>query len=170
MPGLSYDIATCSLFSLRLDWKNEFLDSAKLLLPSECTTAEIRTRLGGLVQEAMTEYAKGGLSPEWRWPELPIRWTELGEFARRVLQCLVQTVGPGSVVEYGALAARAGYPGAARAVGSVMAKNRWVVIVPCHRVVSAGGGMGGYSAQGGLVTKRMLLEHEAGNKKSPEII
>lgn len=170
MPGPLHDIAACSLFSLRLDWKGEFLDSVSLLLPHERSVPEIRTRLGGLVQDALLEYAGGGLSSKWRWPELPIPWAELGAFSRDVLQCLAETVGPGDVVEYGVLAARAGHPNAARAVGTVMAKNRWVVIVPCHRVVSAGGRMGGYSAPGGLASKRMLLDLEAGKGKSPEVI
>ena len=47
--------------------------------------------------------------------------------------------------------------GAARAVGSVMAKNRFPLVVPCHRVLGAGGKLGGYSAPGGLQTKRRVV-------------
>ena len=61
---------------------------------------------------------------------------------------------------YGELAAECGSPGAARAVGSVMAKNRYPLIVPCHRVLAAGGELGGYSAPDGLKMKRRLLEME----------
>jgi O-6-methylguanine DNA methyltransferase len=64
----------------------------------------------------------------------------------------------GEVVTYGELAALAGYPGAARAVGSVCAANRFWLLVPCHRVVAATG-IGGYGPTGtGL--KRRLLELE----------
>jgi methylated-DNA-[protein]-cysteine S-methyltransferase len=64
----------------------------------------------------------------------------------------------GDVVTYGELAAHAGYPGAARAAGSVCAGNRFWLIVPCHRVVAATG-IGGYGASG-TALKRRLLELE----------
>jgi methylated-DNA-[protein]-cysteine S-methyltransferase len=60
---------------------------------------------------------------------------------------------------YGELAAQLGCPGAARAVGAANARNPVAILVPCHRVVGAGGRLGGYG--GGLDTKRWLLEHEA---------
>ena len=66
----------------------------------------------------------------------------------------------GSTVTYGELAARAGAPGAAQAVGSAMARNPWVIVVPCHRVLAAGGALGGFSAPGGVRTKRKLLRME----------
>ncbi len=64
----------------------------------------------------------------------------------------------GHVVTYGELAALAGYPNAARAVGTAMAKNRIPIIIPCHRVIATGGKLGGYG--GGLGLKRTLLEIE----------
>jgi methylated-DNA-[protein]-cysteine S-methyltransferase len=66
----------------------------------------------------------------------------------------------GGTSTYGELAAKCGSPGAARAVGSVMAKNRYPLIVPCHRVLAAGGELGGYSAPAGLAMKRRLLAVE----------
>jgi methylated-DNA-[protein]-cysteine S-methyltransferase len=60
---------------------------------------------------------------------------------------------------YGELAARLGRPGAARAVGGANHENPVAVLVPCHRVVQAGGRLGGYA--GGLDVKRWLLAHEA---------
>ncbi len=66
----------------------------------------------------------------------------------------------GETSSYGELAAECGSPGAARAVGSVMAKNRYPLIVPCHRVLAAGGEIGGYSAPDGLTMKRRLLAVE----------
>lgn len=64
---------------------------------------------------------------------------------------------PGQVATYGQLAARSGYPGAARAVGTVCAKNQVVLFVPCHRVV-ASTGLGGYAY--GVDIKKYLLAHE----------
>ena len=61
----------------------------------------------------------------------------------------------GEIVTYGELAALAGYPGAARAVGSVCAQNRFWLIVPCHRVVAAQG-IGGYGSSGTALKERLL--------------
>jgi methylated-DNA-[protein]-cysteine S-methyltransferase len=66
----------------------------------------------------------------------------------------------GTTLTYGQLAAKAGSPRAARAVGSVMAKNRFPIIVPCHRVVGSGGGLGGFSAPQGITMKTQLLALE----------
>jgi methylated-DNA-[protein]-cysteine S-methyltransferase len=65
----------------------------------------------------------------------------------------------GECVSYGELARRLGRPGAGRAVGHANARNPIGLIVPCHRVVGASGGLTGYA--GGLDRKRWLLEHEA---------
>jgi methylated-DNA-[protein]-cysteine S-methyltransferase len=67
----------------------------------------------------------------------------------------------GQTRSYGELAAECGAPGAARAVGTVMAKNRYPLVVPCHRVLAAGGALGGYSAPDGLRMKRRLLKMES---------
>lgn len=64
----------------------------------------------------------------------------------------------GQTVTYGELAKRAGYPGAARAVGSAMKKNRLPIVIPCHRVLPAVGGIGEYSA--GKKWKALLLKSE----------
>jgi methylated-DNA-[protein]-cysteine S-methyltransferase len=69
----------------------------------------------------------------------------------------------GSTLAYGELAIAAGRPGAARAVGNCMSRNRVPLVVPCHRVVRSGGDIGPYSAAGGSATKRRLLEMEMGN-------
>lgn len=66
----------------------------------------------------------------------------------------------GETVTYGELAALADRPRAARAVGTVMSSNRIPILIPCHRVVGAGGCLGGYSAPQGLSLKARLLELE----------
>ncbi|MBU9889632.1 MAG: methylated-DNA--[protein]-cysteine S-methyltransferase [Candidatus Omnitrophica bacterium] len=78
-------------------------------------------------------------------------------FEKRVYGAL-RHVPPGRTITYAALARRAGYPGAARAVGTAMRKNRVPIVVPCHRVLPARGGLGGYAA--GRSWKRFLLERE----------
>lgn len=81
------------------------------------------------------------------------------EFYRRA-QAAARRVGPGRTTSYGAIAAELGEPHAARAVGQAMANNPYPIIVPCHRVLAAGGAHGGFSSYGGVVTKRRLLEIE----------
>lgn len=73
----------------------------------------------------------------------------------------LQKIPTGKTISYNELAALAGSPGAARAVGQAMAKNPISVIVPCHRVLTASGGIGGFTAYGGLDTKRQLLQYES---------
>lgn len=65
----------------------------------------------------------------------------------------------GKTVSYGELAVKAGSPNAARAVGTVMRKNNFPLVVPCHRVVAAKG-LGGFSAPNGTETKKRLLSIE----------
>ena len=82
---------------------------------------------------------------------------ELTAFQRSVADVL-QRVPRGEVVSYGELAALAGYPGAHRAAGSFCARNRFMFLLPCHRVVAADG-IGGYGSSG-VGVKRRLLELE----------
>jgi O-6-methylguanine DNA methyltransferase len=70
----------------------------------------------------------------------------------------LRAVPRGEIVSYGELAALAGFPGAARAAGSFCAHNRYMLVVPCHRVVGASG-LGGYGSAG-VETKRRLLALE----------
>lgn len=78
-------------------------------------------------------------------------------FQRRVWAAL-RRIPPGETTTYGALAAKLGAPGAARAVGRANGQNPIAIAVPCHRVIGAGGQLTGYA--GGLERKRWLLEHE----------
>jgi len=66
---------------------------------------------------------------------------------------------------YGELADLAGYPGAARAVGSVMSSNRYPIIIPCHRVVGSAGSLGGFSAPQGISLKERMLTLEGASPK-----
>ena len=79
-------------------------------------------------------------------------------YQRRLWQAM-SAIPPGHPETYGTLASRSG--GSPRAVGMACARNPLPVIVPCHRVVAAGGSLGGYSGFHGLASKRWLLHHEA---------
>jgi methylated-DNA-[protein]-cysteine S-methyltransferase len=88
---------------------------------------------------------------------------ELGkqtEFQRKVRDCC-RRVAYGRTSSYGELALAAGYPRAARAVGSCMAGNPVGLIIPCHRILASGGRLGGYSVRQGTSMKERLLRLEA---------
>jgi methylated-DNA-[protein]-cysteine S-methyltransferase len=80
-------------------------------------------------------------------------------FDRRVYE-VARTIPPGKTLTYGDIAARLGDPGTAREVGQALGRNPFAVIVPCHRVIAAGGKTDGFSANGGVTTKLRLLEIE----------
>ena len=80
-------------------------------------------------------------------------------FHRRVYE-VARTIPPGATLSYGDVAARLGEPGAARAVGQALGRNPFAIVVPCHRVLAAGGEVGGFSANGGITTKLRLLALE----------
>lgn len=80
-------------------------------------------------------------------------------FDRRVYD-VASEIPAGRTLTYGAVAGRLGEPGAARAVGAALGRNPVPIIVPCHRVLAAGGRTGGFSAPGGATTKRRLLAIE----------
>lgn len=69
-------------------------------------------------------------------------------------------LGFGETTTYGALAVSAGHAGLARETGQALGKNPVPIVVPCHRIVAAGGKIGGFSAPGGATTKERLLELE----------
>ena len=87
---------------------------------------------------------------------------DLGSVApfHRKVYGATRAIGWGRTASYGEIAARAGSKGAARAVGQALARNPISIIVPCHRILASGGKAGGFSAYGGLSTKRNLLALE----------
>jgi O-6-methylguanine DNA methyltransferase len=86
-------------------------------------------------------------------------------FHRRVYN-VARTISPGETLSYGDLAARLGSPGSARAVGQALGRNPFAIVVPCHRVLAAGGKVGGFSANGGVETKLSLLSMEGAEIKA----
>lgn len=126
--------------------------------------AAVGRRLGcGTVEDAarlapVTAQLDGYFAGSLRSFDVPLDWSLITGFQRRVLRELAEGVPYGTVVGYQDLADRVGEPGAARAVGAAMGANPLPVVVPCHRVVESGGGIGGFG--GGLEIKRSLLALE----------
>jgi methylated-DNA-[protein]-cysteine S-methyltransferase len=88
--------------------------------------------------------------------DVPLVMDGIQPFERRIYEA-ARALDPGQTCTYGELARRIGEPAAMRAVGAVLGANPWPIVIPCHRVLAAGGKLGGFSAPGGLDTKRALL-------------
>jgi methylated-DNA-[protein]-cysteine S-methyltransferase len=86
----------------------------------------------------------------------------MSDFDRRVYE-IARSIPPGRVLTYGEVASRLGIDNA-RAIGQALGRNPIAVIVPCHRIVAAGGKLGGFSAPGGATTKRRLLAIEGARR------
>jgi methylated-DNA-[protein]-cysteine S-methyltransferase len=106
--------------------------------------------------EAIRSYALGD---ETGFDAVPLDLAGIDEF-RLAVYTAARALGHGEVVTYGELAGRAGYPGMARETGTALGRNPVPLIVPCHRIIAAGGRLGGFSAAGGTDTKKRLLAHE----------
>lgn len=111
-------------------------------------TSELTERLQAYARGAIDDFLDVKLDPG---PQT--------DFQKRVVQ-KCRRIAYGSVMTYGQLAEEAGFPRAARAVGSAMRTNRTPLVVPCHRVVGSSGKPGGYSAGEGVRMKLRLLEME----------
>ncbi len=128
---------------------------AKGIAPGKCAAGRL-----------LLAYAAGQRIPEESVASVPVDWSHVRGFRRVVLEELAR-VPYGETITYGELAARAGRGDAARAVGAAMSKNPWPVIIPCHRVVGAGGKMVGFGK--GIEAKRTLLRFEEKHACNPRV-
>ena len=130
-------------------------DSAACETGIQDVSAEDRAALAHWMGELEAYFRGDKLS--WTTDEVDLGSLGLGDFERAVYETLL-TVPAGATVGYGELAEMAGFPRAARAVGSAMANNPIPLVVPCHRVIRADGSLGNYGNDPSLKPK--LLEHE----------
>ena len=135
---------------LTISWSGSGLTSVRF----GATPLPVGGSSHGPVAKAFDDYFAGDLEA---LQCVPLDVAPRSAFAGSVMERL-RSVAPGQLITYQGLAARAGSPGAARAVGSVMARNPVPIAVACHRVVSATAPLGGYA--GGSDRKRWLLAHE----------
>jgi len=105
------------------------------------------------VKRELEEYFAGSR----RRFDLPLDWSLITPFAKRVLR-KTAAIPYGGHLSYAEVAAEAGSPRGARAAGNALGSNPIPIVIPCHRVLHSGGGLGGYG--GGLERKRYLLELE----------
>ncbi|MDZ4658862.1 MAG: methylated-DNA--[protein]-cysteine S-methyltransferase [Bythopirellula sp.] len=128
----------------------------KLLKQSMLESSTESTLFNDRLIESLTRFADGEAV---EFDDVVVSLDGMTEFQTQVIAAC-RAIPWGETVSYGELAAQVGHPGAARAVGTVMSKNRVPLVVPCHRVLASGGNLGGYSAPQGLAMKRKLLELE----------
>ena len=91
--------------------------------------------------------------------DVPLDQLGIDDF-RRAVYAATRDIPAGTTRSYGEVARAIGQPDGARDVGTALARNPFPIIVPCHRVVAANGALTGFSAPGGLDTKRRMLELE----------
>ncbi len=113
--------------------------------------------------DALCRYAAGD---DVDFSDLPVDLSGVDAFRRAIYE-RARKLRYGETTTYGGLADAAGHPGLARETGAAMGSNPIPIIVPCHRVLAAGGKMGGFSAPGGVFTKRRLLDMEHAKPPSP---
>lgn len=122
--------------------------------------AEIPMRLNASVEAARAFFEAYVLHRNAPLPPLDLSPFSANE--RRVYETLIETKA-GETVTYGELAKKAGFSGAARFVGMCMRKNHFPVIIPCHRVLPASGGIGNYTPDPRI--KKRLLDFESGSSE-----
>jgi methylated-DNA-[protein]-cysteine S-methyltransferase len=167
---MAYVIFTTDFGACALACRDAVVTGFQLPGPTEALTdARISKGAGERVAEADVPAWIGSLLERVRlhlrgtpqdFTDVPIDWSLASDFQVAVYRRTLQ-VKAGCVASYGEISASIGLgPEAARAVGVALASNRWPLLVPCHRVVSAGGKMTGFSAPGGIRTKTRLLALE----------
>ncbi len=139
---------------LRLAYPDEPVDALMAELAEEVSPRilEAPGRLDPLRRQ-LDEYFAGSR----RRFEFPIDWRLVHGFGRDVLRVTAH-IPYGKVSTYGEVAVRTGRPKASRAVGNALGANPMPIVIPCHRVVRTGGGLGGYT--GGIHRKERLLQLE----------
>lgn len=178
MDTLGYTLFTTPLGTCGIAWSTLGLTAVQL---PEADEAAMRHYLARrfprspqstpppAVQTAITAITAllEGHPPEPRdLTHLPLDMEGVPPFHQRVYE-LARRIAPGETMTYGELAQRLGMPGAARAVGQALGANPYAPVVPCHRVLAAGSGAGGFSAHGGTRTKLRLLQIEGARFGDP---
>lgn len=99
----------------------------------------------------------------------PVNWNVIGGFQKDVLQ-LTTEIPFGEVRTYGELAHQLGKPGAARAVGTALARNPMALVIPCHRVIGSDWKLHGFAAPDGIKTNAWLLALEGHQLKNDRVV
>jgi methylated-DNA-[protein]-cysteine S-methyltransferase len=168
MSGRAYTIFDTAIGRCGIAWGNAGIVGVQL---PEAREIETRKRLFHLYPDARemrptqnVEVAIEGIAALLRaepcdFSDVTLDMSGIHAFNQRVYQ-IVREIPRGATVTYSDLAVRLGASGAAHAVAQAMARNPFVIVVPCHRVLEAGGYADKISPHGGLISKRRLLSIE----------
>ncbi len=178
MPTLAYALFPTRLGCCGIAWNVRALTGVQLPEADEAATRRRMARRfpeqtegvpPPFVQEAIaaiTALLEGQPTEPRDLSHLPLDMEGVPPFHQRVY-ALTRHIQPGETLTYGEVAQRLVEPGAARAVGQALGANPYAPVVPCHRVLGAQTGTGGFSAHGGLQTKLKLLEIEGARFGGP---
>ncbi|MGE7473058.1 methylated-DNA--[protein]-cysteine S-methyltransferase [Bosea sp. NPDC003192] len=164
----NFCLFTTAIGSCALVWQGERIIAAQLPERDEDAARRrlakrfpdsLETEPPAFVRQAISDVVALLAGEQRDLAHLPIDLSATPEFNRRVY-AVALAIPPGETLTYGEVAARIGEPGAARAVGVALGQNPIPIIVPCHRVLAAGGKTGGFSADGGVETKLRILTIE----------
>jgi methylated-DNA-[protein]-cysteine S-methyltransferase len=177
MPMLAFAIVPTAIGAFGVAWGDAGIVRTWMHDPTiEATRQQILRALPAAreqsppaeVAAAMADVA-ALLAGERRSTDVGLDTRAIPAFDRRVYE-VARAIPPGETMTYGAVAKALGEePMRARDVGVALARNPYAPIVPCHRIVAAGGRLGGYSAPGGTSTKRRLLELEGAAVVAPPL-
>ncbi len=120
---------------------------------------ELVRAIQGYYANALRGSAELDFVDRWEYWRSRLDWSALTAFQRKVLEATAK-IERGGRRTYGEIARCVGSPKASRAVGAALGSNPWPVLIPCHRVLGAGGRMTGFSAPGGVATKQRMLAME----------
>lgn len=174
MTALSFTLFDTPIGTCGLVWSGRGI--AGLQLPeatAEATRVRVKRRWTGVteatppagVQRALDRVQALLAGDAINLEDIPLDLEAAPEFHRKVYE-VARTIPPGHTMTYGEIAKRLGTPHESREVGQALGRNPIAIIVPCHRVLGADGKMGGFSAGGGVATKRRILEIEGASALS----
>ncbi len=178
MDTLGYTLFATPLGFCGIAWSEGGLTGVQLPEADEATTRQRMARSFPAIAEvtpppfvleaiaAITALLEGHPGEPRDLTHLPLDMAGVPPFHQRVYE-LARRIPPGETLTYGEVAQRLGEPGAARAVGQALGANPFAPVVPCHRVLGALTGTGGFSAHGGLLTKLKMLEIEGARFGGP---
>lgn len=178
-PRNDQEPAACYCFSTKLGavalaWRGDSLSCISIGHSSEAAAlaavgaegAEPASQPPGFVLQLADRLQRYAAGEAEDFRDVPLDLSHLSAFQKRVVQ-KCRRIAKGRTQTYGELAELAGSPGAARAVGNVMSRNRFPIVVPCHRVVGSAGSLGGFSAPQGTSLKRQMLALEGATLATP---
>jgi methylated-DNA-[protein]-cysteine S-methyltransferase len=177
MPGLAYTLFDTAIGFCAVVWSERGIAGVQLPEADRQTTeARLRRRFPAAVESAppvnvqraidgMVALLKGEARD---FSDIALDIEGAPDFNRKVYE-IARTIPLGQTLTYGEVAERLGDRHLARAVGQALGENPVPLIVPCHRVLAAGGRSGGFSASGGIVTKQRLLTTEGAQPGGPTL-